>query len=128
MSCCAVTYIYVGKKKVGSVTCCGEPSLFAVSWSPSGNFWVYKQGPQAYYYGFEHEPSDDHISASAYRKTAHLWVVRSRATIRPAVGTVRYRSRLRWDIYNARSRLVAHTRGPDGVAAGLAWLAHRSSP
>jgi hypothetical protein len=35
---------------------------------------------------------------------------------------VRTNGHLRWEIRDARRRLLAEARGPDGIPAGLAWL------
>jgi hypothetical protein len=56
-----------------------------------------------------------HFTYFARRRTLRLWDV-------AGLGTIRFHSPGRWDVYYRKGRLAAHTRGPQGVAAGFLWL------
>ena len=76
-----------------------------------------------------------HYSDYARRRTLRLWSVTGECEHRgprcgrglPVRGMIRFRAPGRWDVYNRKGRFAAHTRGPQGVAAGLLWLTNPRS-
>ena len=115
------TYIYpTGSHRWFSVkrgpdpTGIGDRYCQAMWWDPSEGGWALHLNPRTWVSGYESIRSA-HFEVYARRRTPRLWNV-------PARGTIRFQSPGRWDVYNGRGKLVAHTRGPQGVAAGFLWL------
>ena len=115
------TYIYpTGSHRWFSINCLpfsglGDLLCNAMWFDPNLGYWAVRLSPRKWGSGTE-SPRAEHLEAYARRRTLRLWDV-------PAYGaTIHFHSRGRWDVYNARGRLVACTRGPQGVAAGFLWL------
>lgn len=62
-------------------------------------------------------------AGTARRVSAQRWLVTLPFVGR--AGEIRHASPRRWNVFDRRSRRVASTSGPDGPAAGFAWLALR---
>ena len=122
------TYIYpTGNHRWFSVTCGPGYSAWGdlecdANWvDPDLGAWAVHLNRRTWAYGLESVRAA-HFYGYARRQTLRLWDV-------PAWGgTIRFHSPGRWDVYNGRGKLVAYTRGPQGVAAGSLWLVLRTRP
>jgi hypothetical protein len=122
------TYIYpTGSYRWFSVKCGPNPSGWGVTecdatWvDPNSGAWALHLNRRTWVNGSDSVRAA-HFEVYARRRMLRLWKV-------PAWGgTVRFHSPGRWDVYNGHGRLAAHTRGPQGVAAGFLWLVLRTLP
>ena len=112
------TLIFVPGRRVHFAIDCSPPNAsFSAKecdagWSEAGR-WALRLNSRAWVTGWESVRSA-HYDAYAFLKTRRHWVAGKRQDIVwHAVG--------RWDVYK-KGKLIAYTRGPNGVAAGLMWL------
>ena len=107
------TYVYFRGKEVGCVRR-SSPGNWDVQEAACG--WVERRAAGALYAGEGFRPNGIGRLAKA-----NVWRVTEAGTSRTLGFVRRGASKTRWDIYRA-GRKVAHTRGPDGPAAGVAFL------
>jgi dipeptidyl aminopeptidase/acylaminoacyl peptidase len=92
-------------------------TLWATSWADSDDAEVAGKGNVL---GGDCEHDD---AGTARRVSARRWLVTLPFVGR--AGEIRHASRRRWNVFDRRGRRIASTSGPDGPAAGFAWLALR---